>query len=63
MVKGSIELAIAELTELNKKADVLIGLLGKPENRVEKLLETTGAVVTVMSILSIIDILRHWFGF
>jgi len=53
---------IEQLEELNKKLDMIIEILKKPENKFGKILETAGAVVTVMSILSIIDILRNWLG-
>ena len=58
-----MEKAIEKLEELNRKLDVIIGIMKKPDNRAGKVLETAGAVVTVMSILSIIDIIRNWLGF
>ena len=58
-----VEQAIKELAELNKKADIIIGIMQKPENRIIKALEIAGAVITVVSLLSVIDIIRNWLGF
>jgi len=57
-----VEQVIAELTELNKKADVIIGIMKKPENKVVKVLEMIATVAGVLSILGIIDVLRTWPG-
>jgi hypothetical protein len=62
-MEAAVEQVIAEQTERKKKADVIIGIMQKPESRFIKVLEIAGAVITVMSILSVVDILRHWFGF
>jgi hypothetical protein len=45
---------------LNKKADVIIGIMNKPENKFIKFMEILGNVVGIISILAIIDILRSW---
>jgi preprotein translocase subunit Sss1 len=58
-----MEQVIAELSELNKKVDVIVGIMKKPENRFIKVLEIAGMVITVMSFLSVIDIIRNWLGF
>ena len=58
-----VEQAIKELAELNKKADIIIGIMRKPENKFIKALEIAGAVITVVSLLSVIDIIRNWLGF
>ena len=55
-----MEQVIAELAELNKKVDVIIGIMQKPENRFLKVLEIAGAVIAVLSLLGIIDIIRRW---
>ena len=54
---------IAELAELNKKADVIIGIMQRPESKVVKVLEMIATVAGVLSILGIIDVLRTWLGF
>ena len=58
-----MEQVIAELSALNKKVDVIVGIMKKPQNRLIKVLEIAGTVITVMSLLSVIDIIRHWLGF
>ena len=57
------EKVITQLENINKKLDVIIGIINKPEGRFGKILETAGAVVSVFSILSIIEIIRNWLGF
>jgi hypothetical protein len=54
---------IAELAELNRKADVIIEIMQKPENRFLKALEIAGTIITVASLLSVIDIIRNWLRF
>ena len=58
-----MEQVIAELSELNKKVDVIVGIMKKPQNRFIKVLEIAGTVITVLSLLSVIDLIRHWLGF
>jgi len=58
-----VEQAVKELVELNKKADTIIGIMQKPENKFIKALEIAGTVITVVSLLSVIDIIRNWLGF
>jgi preprotein translocase subunit Sss1 len=58
-----MEQVIAELSELNKKVAVIVGIMKKPQNRFIKVLEIAGTVITVMSLLSVIDLIRHWLGF
>jgi hypothetical protein len=55
-----VEQVIVELAELNKKVDVIIGIMQKPENKVVKILEMIATVAGVLSILGIIDVLRIW---
>ena len=57
------EKVITQLEETNKKLDVIIGIMNKPESMFGKILETAGAVVSIFGILSIIDIIRNWLGF
>jgi len=49
-MEAVVDQVIAELAALNKKADVIIGIMQKPENK-------------VLSILGIIDVLRNWLRF
>ena len=58
-----MEQVIAELSELNKQVAVIVGIMKKPQNRFIKVLEIAGTVITVMSLLSVIELIRHWLGF
>jgi len=58
-----MEEVIAELSELNKQVAVIVGIMKKPQNRFIKVLEIAGTVITVMSLLSVIELIRHWLGF
>ena len=57
------EKIITQLENANKKLDVIIGIMNKPESRFGKILETAGAVVSIFGILSIIEIIRNWLYF
>ena len=62
MQSALLEKAITLLEELNKKLDVIITIVKKPDNRFGNVLETVGTVVGIFSILSIIDIILNWLG-
>ena len=51
---------ISELTKLNNKADVIIGIMQKPENKFLRLMELVGNVVGIIGILAVADIVRNW---
>ena len=51
---------IRELTELNKKVDVIVDILKKPENKYLKLMEIVGNAVGIIGILAIVDIIKTW---
>jgi len=51
---------VAELVKLNKKADVIIGIMQKPVNKLYKIMEIAGNVVGIISILTIIELIRNW---
>ena len=57
-----MEQVVEELKRLNKSVDEILDILRKPGNKAGKILETAGAIVTVLGILSIIEILRNWLG-
>jgi hypothetical protein len=57
-----MEKVVTQLEELNKKVDVIIGIMNKPDSKFGRILETVGTVVSIFSILSIIDIIRNWLG-
>ena len=55
-----MEQVIAELVELNKKADVIVGIMQKPESKFLKLMEIVGNAVGIIGILAIVDVIRNW---
>jgi len=57
---GKVDL---HLEEISGKLDVIIGIMRKPENRFIRVLEIAGTIITVVSLLSVIDTLRQWLGF
>jgi hypothetical protein len=59
-MKTVIEQVITELAELNKKVDVIIGIMKEPENKFLKLMEIVGDAVGIIGILAIVDIIRSW---
>ena len=56
------EKVIEQLDRLNKKLDVIIDIMKKPGNRLIKILELAAAIAGVLSILSIIELIRQWLG-
>jgi len=55
-----MEQVIKELIELNKKVDVIIGIMNKPENKFLKLMEFVSNAVGIIGILAVADIIRTW---
>ena len=55
-----MEQVVAELSELNKKAEVIIAILKTPENKFTRILRIGGNIVAIAGILTIVDILRNW---
>jgi hypothetical protein len=51
---------VAELVKLNKKADVIIGIMQKPVNKLYKIFEIAGSAVGIISILTIVELIRRW---
>jgi len=50
------------LEKISGKLDVIIDIMQRPENRFIRVLEIAGTIITVVSLLSVIDTLRHWLG-
>ena len=50
------------IKHMSKTLDEILLVLKKPESKTGRVLETAGAVVSVLSVLSIIDIIRNWLG-
>ena len=51
---------VAELEKLNKKADVIIGIMQTPRNMVVKVMEIVGNALGIISILAIVELIRNW---
>jgi hypothetical protein len=47
---------------MSETLDEVLFVLKRPESKIGKILEIAGAVVRVLSILSIIDVIRNWLG-
>ena len=54
-----MEKAIEQLEKVNKKLDVIIAIMKTPGNRLIRVLELAAAVAGVLSLLSIIELIRH----
>jgi hypothetical protein len=60
VMEALVEQVVVELAELNKKADVIIGIMQKPESRLYKLMEIICNAVGILGILAAADIIRNW---
>jgi len=49
-----------QLERINQKLDEMIGIMKKPENKLLRILEIIGNVVTIVSVLAIIEIIQNW---
>jgi hypothetical protein len=63
MSDDNMEKVVSQLEETNKKLDVIIDIINKPDSRVGRILEMIAAIAGVLSIISIIDVIRNWLGF
>jgi hypothetical protein len=45
---------------LNKKADAMISIMQKPENKFLKIMELIGNVATIIGVLAVVEIIRNW---
>jgi hypothetical protein len=55
-----VDEVVGQLKEINSKLDTIIGTMKRPGSVIEKVLEYGGAGVSILGILSIIDIIRTW---
>jgi len=55
-----MEGAIKQLEIIIQKLDEMIGIMKKPENKLLRILEIIGNVVTIVSVLAIVEIIRNW---
>jgi hypothetical protein len=51
---------VTELENLNKKADVIIGIMLTPEKKYVRIMEIVGNAVSIIGILAIADLIRNW---
>ena len=52
--------AVTELEKLNKKADVIIGIMMTPEKTYVRIMGIIGNAVSIIGILAIVEIIRNW---
>ena len=55
-----MEQIVTELEKLNKKADVIIGIMLTPEKKYVRIMEIVGNAVSIIGILAIADLVRNW---
>jgi len=55
-----MEQVVSELTELNRKVDVIIEIMNKPENKFLKIMEFVSNAVGIIGILAVVEIIRMW---
>jgi len=55
-----MEQVVSELTELNRKVDVIIEIINKPENKFLKIMEFVSNAVGIIGILAVVEIIRMW---
>ena len=55
-----MEKVVEELKALNAKANTIIGLMVKPENKTARVFELVATGIGILGILSVIDIIRNW---
>jgi len=55
-----MERTFEQLERINQKLDEMIGIMKKPENKLLRILEIIGNVVTIVSVLAIVEIIRNW---
>ena len=56
------EKAFAESKQGNEKLDFIIGKMQEPQNKLSRILEIAAALITVFSIIHIIDAVINWIG-
>jgi len=52
----------AIILHISATLDKILGVLAKPESKVRRILEIVAAGITILGILSAIDIIRNWLG-
>ncbi|GHV80504.1 hypothetical protein AGMMS49944_22950 [Spirochaetia bacterium] len=55
-----MEKVVEKLDAINKTLEGILAVMKKPESKFEKILEYGGAGVSILGLLSIIDIIRRW---
>jgi hypothetical protein len=51
---------VTELENLNKKADVIIGIMLTPEKKYVTIMQIIVNTISIIGILSIVELIRSW---
>jgi len=51
---------VSELKALNEKADAIIGIMQRPENKLYRLFEVLSNIAGIIGILAIVELVRAW---
>jgi hypothetical protein len=51
---------VTELEKLNKKADVIIGIMLTPEKKYVTIMQIIVNAISIIGILSIVELVRSW---
>jgi len=57
---AAMDQIVSELKALNEKADAIIGIMQRPENRLYRLLEILSNAVGIIGVLAIVELVRTW---
>jgi len=52
--------SIEQLEKIIQKLDEMIAIMKKPEHKLLRLLAILGNIVTIVSVLTIVEIIRNW---
>ena len=50
------------ILHMSETLDKILAVLSKPENKFTRILDIAAAGITLLGILSIIDVIRNWLG-
>ena len=60
MKTDCLDKVVAELIDVNRKLDIVIKVLNKPESKLMKILEIAGNADGIFGIIAIVEIIRNW---
>jgi hypothetical protein len=55
-----MEKIVEKLDNINQSLEKILGVMEKPDHMLSQTLEIVGIVAGVLSILGVVDIIRHW---